>query len=87
MREAYIPNLSHLGAYEFLAPELREITARLDAQGEQLRDLRGDVKQLALEMKQSLQRLDGRFEDLRADLRLSQRVEQIEKTLRQSSQQ
>ncbi len=72
---------------DFLAPELREIKARLDAQGDQLRDLRDDVKQLGAEMKQGFQRVDGRFEDLRADLRLSQRVEQIEKTLRQSSQQ
>ncbi len=72
---------------DFLAPELRAIAARLDAQSEQIKDVRADLKSFSEKMDMGFTKVERRFEDLRAGMRLSQRVEEIERTLRSTPKQ
>lgn len=72
---------------DFLAPELREIQARLDAHDQRLSDVIEQLKELRADTKQGFRDVQQTFQDLRADLRLSQRVEEIERTLRSSPKQ
>ncbi len=72
---------------DFLAPELREIKARLDAHDQRLSDLLDQLKEFRGDTKLGFRDVQQTFQDLRADLRLSQRVEEIERTLRASPKQ